>query len=179
MPPDQPDSQDDTILSEDELDIADEENVEVLDEGRYVVSANGTPNVSEETASSADVDERTGSVDRDAVEDWLVDYFENADADYGFHVTATFDDRTDQHRVVSNDVVTSFEALVLWYAQQVGDGTPVEDVLGILLAEANVSVRYPVQTLVGLLETHDLGHEDTIADLLDAVADDRGVNLSQ
>ncbi|MFB6122838.1 MAG: hypothetical protein ABEJ78_05205 [Haloferacaceae archaeon] len=202
-PPDPGDPEDGRVLSEDELDITDDENVEMLDEGRYVVSASGTPSVSESRgpadstseastidatdprtdprtdASTTDETESTSTVDRAAVEDWLVDYFEDADAKYGFHVTAKFGDRPDQHQVVSNDVVTSFEALVLWYAQQVGDGTPVEDVLGILLAESNVSVRYPVQTLVGLLETHDLGHEDTIGDLLEAVADERGVNLSE
>jgi hypothetical protein len=75
-------------------------------------------------------------------------------------------------------VVTSFESLLIWYAQHVGGGTPVEDVLGILLAESSVSVRYPVGVLTGLLKRYELDREDSIGQLLDAVAEEEAVSLS-
>ena len=54
--------------------------------------------------------------------------------------------------MVSNDVVTVFESLVLWYGQQIDNTTPVEEVLGILLVEANAPVRYPATSLQHLAE---------------------------
>jgi hypothetical protein len=53
--------------------------------------------------------------------------------------------------------------------------TAVEDVLGILLTESNVRVRYSPSCLQSILDAYDLGPEDTIADLYEAVRDDRGL----
>jgi hypothetical protein len=66
---------------------------------------------------------------------------------------------------------------VLWYAQQVDSDTPVEDILGILLREANVPIRYPPESLRDLIRSTGLGPDDTIADLLAAVDEDDGVKL--
>jgi hypothetical protein len=74
--------------------------------------------------------------------------------------------------MVSNDVVTIFESLVLWYAQQIDSTTPVEEVLGILLMEANVPVKYPTASLQRVLESTDLDPDDSIADLASAIEDD-------
>jgi hypothetical protein len=79
--------------------------------------------------------------------------------------------------MASNDVVTIFESLVLWYAQQVDSDTPVEEILGILLMEANVPVRYPPESLKSLVKSAGLGPEDTIADLLARVDEDDGLKL--
>ncbi|MFC7195717.1 hypothetical protein ACFQL4_15585 [Halosimplex aquaticum] len=79
--------------------------------------------------------------------------------------------------MVSNDVVTIFESLVLWYAQQIDGKTPVEEVLGILLMEANVPVRYPPASLRRLLESTELSPDDSIADLIAAVGDEDGFRI--
>jgi hypothetical protein len=114
---------------------------------------------------------------QEAVHQWLRQSFAENPSRYGFDVTATFDGSVSQRRMASNDVVTIFESLLLWYAQQVDSDTPVEEILGILLVESSVPVRYPPQSLKGLVKSSDLGPEDTIADLLAAVNEEDGVKL--
>jgi hypothetical protein len=179
------------VLTEEELDLTRHDNVSELDDGRFVVSTGSGPTSDEATAARADARESRESVPADDpdsdepditemdVNAWLEDHFRTIDANYGFHATAKFDDGVSRHQVVSNDVVTSFESLLIWYAQHVGGGTPVEDVLGILLAESSVSVRYPVRTLTGLLNRYELDRDDTIGDLLTAVSEEEGVALSE
>ena len=106
------------------------------------------------------------------IEAWLRESFETANSRYGFHVTATFDGRVSQRRMMSNDVVTIFESLVLWYAQHIDSETPVEEILGILLTESNVPISYPTERLSELVKTHDLGPGDSIGELLERVDDD-------
>jgi hypothetical protein len=178
------------VLTEEELDLTRHDNVSELDDGRYVVSTGSGPTDDEVTEARANArDAVDDDIDDNAADDepeitemdvnaWLEDHFREVDAQYGFHATAKFDDGVSRHQVVSNDVVTSFESLLIWYAQHVGGGTPVEDVLGILLAESSVSVRYPVRTLTGLLKRYDLDRDDSIGDLLEAVADEEAVALS-
>ena len=207
------DSDEGPILSPDELDIADDEHVAEIDDGRYVVSPNdpigdipqaqgtdtkqgsgsGSPAGRERWSEPApgDADGRSGvepsetdrgttsaesdpepAVTEADVREWLSDQFAATDSRYGFDVTATFDGSIEHRRMVSNDVVTIFESLVLWYAQQIDSNTPVEEVLGILLMEANVPVRYPTASLQRVLDSTDLEPEDSIADLAAAIEDD-------
>jgi len=179
------------VLTEEELDLTRHDNVDELDDGRYVVSTGGSTS---DEATEAREQARDTREPRDPPPDetddepeisemevnaWLEDHFREIDAKYGFHATAKFDDGVSRHQVVSNDVVTSFESLLIWYAQHVGGGTPVEDVLGILLAESSVSVRYPVRTLTGLLKRYDLDRDDNIGDLIKAVSDEQAVELAE
>jgi hypothetical protein len=192
MPLDPDDSTSDRgkVITEEELDLTRHDNVSELDDGRYLVSTGES--MSDEAAERrADaIDARESAVDDDTAADdpeitemdvnrWLDEHLRGIDAQYGFHATAKFDSGVSRHQVVSNDVVTSFESLLIWYAQHVGGGTPVEEVLGILLAESNVSVRYPVGTLTGLLKRYDLDRQDSIGDLIDAVSDEDAVALSE
>lgn len=171
------------VLAPEELDISDDEHVTQIDEGRFVVSpdarptddpaaADPSPPVESEPTPSADP-----GLDRRAVHDWLADDLDGATSRYGFDVTAKFDSAVTQRRLVSNDVVTIFESMVLWYAQQLDQETPVEQVLGILLAESSVPVRYPARSLQRLLDSTDLDPEDSIADLLSAVEAQDGLKL--
>ncbi|PSP32109.1 hypothetical protein BRC64_07710 [Halobacteriales archaeon QH_10_67_22] len=189
------------ILSPEELDISDDEHVAEIGDGRYVVSPNepigdvpghapDPVDGSSDAATGPDPDpehEYTGSgsspnpVDRRPepttvtepdVRNWLTDQFEETDSRYGFDVTGKFDGSVRHRQMVSNDVVTIFESLVLWYAQQIDNTTPVEEVLGILLREANVPIQYPAASLQQLVESTDLDPDDSVADLLEAVGDD-------
>lgn len=181
-PPDDADPEERPVLTPEELDIADDDHVTQIDEGRFVVSPDTRP--SDDPAAVADPAEETppephptGALDRSTVHDWLAHDLEGATSRYGFDVTARFGEDVAQRRMVSNDVVTIFESLVLWYAQQIDADTPVEEVLGILLAESNVPVRYPPASLQRLLEATDLDPADSIADLLAAVEAADGVEL--
>lgn len=157
-----------SVLSPEELDITDDEHVVEIEDGRFVISpGEGQPAVGEsvrDDASAVEVTERH-------VREWLVESLEASDARYGFDVTVKVDDRVARNRLVSDDVVAVFETLLVWYAQRIGTGTPIEEVLGILLLESNVPVRYPPDCLERLLDRHELGPDDSIADLLDAVDD--------
>jgi len=180
------------ILSPDELDISQDEHVAEIDDGRYVVSPgdpiDDVPAVDDgatatEPAPDASPDPATEPTPEPAeltegdVHEFLATQFADSGSRYGFDITATFDGSIQQRQMVSNDVVTIFESLVLWYAQQIDGKTPVEEVLGILLMEANVPVRYPPASLKRLLESTELSPEDSIADLIAAVGDEDGFRL--
>jgi hypothetical protein len=108
---------------------------------------------------------------------WLRQKYERSNSKYAFDVTAQFDGTVSQRRLASNDLITVFESLMLWYGQQVDSNMPVEEVLGILLMESNVPIRYPPESVENLIKSTGLGPDDTIADLLEAVQDDDGVKL--
>ena len=176
------------VLGPEELDISQEDNVLEIDDGRYVISPDedkapnppeGQPKL-DPTAPKREAQDGfdySPSLDRDDIHDWLNRDFNKLETQYGFDVTAKFDDSVAQQRLVSNNVVTAFENLILWYAQQIGGETPVEEVLGILLSEANVPIRYPHRTLVALLRYHELDSSNTVEELLTAVQDNEGVLL--
>jgi pyruvate/2-oxoglutarate dehydrogenase complex dihydrolipoamide acyltransferase (E2) component len=112
-----------------------------------------------------------------SVHNWLSDDLAAVNSRYGFDITAAFDGAVSQQRMVSNDVVTIFETLVMWYAQQVDRNTPIEEVLGILLTEANVPVEIPPEALKRALVASDLSPDDSIADLMTAVQENDGLQL--
>lgn len=191
------DSSDDGALAPDELDIESEENVVSLDTGRYVIGTDERPDVPDDTPDSSAGGSRSDDaaksaagtqspdaaggrqpaapMDSGAVKQWLEDDLDSTSARYGFHVTAKSDDAISHQQMFSDDVGAVFDSLLRWYAQQLTTETAVEDVLGILLTESNVRVRYSPSCLQAILETYDLGPDDSIADFFEAVQDDRGV----
>lgn len=185
MPPDDPPDDPDrgAVLSPDELDITADDRVAEIDDGRFVIAAGDDAPDVDDVGTADDVAHgpaEPGSgepVDERAVRDWLLDSLEDADAHYGFDVTVKVDDDVARQRLLSNDISVTFETLLTWYAQRVGRGTAVEVVLGILLNESNVPIRYPPETMRALVDEHDLGPDDSIADLLAAVDEADGVVL--
>lgn len=187
------------VLSPEELDISDSEYVESLDdEGRYVVSpGGGPPNVPDSTseentgnrgedrsrrAEPANSDAGSGHrKPRDTIRSpesartLLIDELERSNARYGIDIVARFDGNTARHRAASDDVIATFENLVLWYARHVTDGTPADEVIEILLREASF-VETETPNLAKLLKTHDLDRSDSIADLVAAIRDESGRN---
>lgn len=177
---------DGAVLSPEELDISDEENVVELEEGRYVISpGGGEPNVSNsadpspEPASSDLVDDDPAPDLSEAdVHDWLETRLDAADSKYAFDVTASFEGRVSQKALFSNDVVTTFENLVAWYAHHAGGDTPVEDVLGILMVESNLSVRFPADSLRTFAESQGLHGQDSLESLFEAAREAGGIRFS-
>ncbi|WP_424000828.1 DUF7500 family protein [Haloarcula salina] len=175
------------VLSPEELDIADDEHVTEIDEGRYVVSSdvrtddsygNQIPSDSASDPSDTPQEDPPEPEFTDAnVHQWLAEQMADSNARYGFDVTAKFDGEVDQQQLVSNDIVTVFESFMLWYGRQMDGSTAVEDVLGILLSESNVPVRYPPGAVRELVKSTQLSPDDSIADLLQAVEDDDGVQF--
>ncbi|WP_245154585.1 DUF7500 family protein [Halorussus marinus] len=180
---DTPDAGEGSALSPDELDIEDDDSVVQLDSGRYVVGTDGRPSVPEQSTDeldpapqeAADRSVDAGPTDSGAVKEWLEDDLQGTSARYGFHVSAKSDDAVSHQQMFSDDVGTVFDSLLRWYAQQLTTDTAVEDVLGILLTESNVRVRYSPSCLQAILRAYDLGPDDSIADLVEAVREDRGM----
>lgn len=166
-------SEEGRVLSPNELDIADDDSVTELEEGRYVISAGGGPPPASRSGSSGS-DQR---VNERAVHEWLTERLENTETRHGFDVTTKIDGDIARKRVLSDDVVETFDALLEWYARQVGEDVAAAQVLGILLAESDHQIKYPKASLEASLARYGLGPEDSISRLLDAVGDDGGMAL--
>jgi hypothetical protein len=194
---------DDRVLSPDELDIEAREEVASIGDDRYVIGADGKPNVPEqppadagdESESAEEPPEETaeeathsarddaGSASRDSepeitgrdVKRWLGDELAEQDVPYAYRIAAKSGRRVNHQQLATDDIAAAFDGLLVWYAQQVSEGTPVDEALGILLSESSVQIRYPTERLIAYLETHDLGPDDTIRDLVDTVTEEDGL----
>lgn len=186
------------VLSPNDLDITDDEAVEEIDDGRYVVSAGGgPPNVPDDPPDPADSGSGSGEVggagiagggqqgghgapgaggpaSPEAARNLLGEELGRTRARYGIDVVGRFDGESARHRTVSNDVVATFENLVLWYARHVSDDTPAEEVIEILLREASVVPDPGTPNLKELLDKHDLTPHDSIAELVAAITAESG-----
>lgn len=182
MPPDSDepvDVPDGTVLSPEELDISEDQHVHELDDGRFLISPDEeppTPKTLEDDASSANTSPEP-VLDGDTVHEWLADRLVAADSRYGFDITAVFGGTVVRQELLSDDVITTFENLLVWYAQHVGGDTPVEDVLGILLAESTTPVRLPPNTVRALAESYGLDEDDRLGELYAIVDRDGGLRF--
>jgi hypothetical protein len=197
----------DRVLSPDELDIEAREEVASIGDDRYVIGADGKPNVPEQPTEGAgdepESDEEStdeppeqtadstthstrdgaGSASQDAepeitgrdVKRWLGDELAEQDVPYAYRIAAKSGRRVNHQQLATDDIAAAFDGLLVWYAQQVSEGTPVDEALGILLSESSVQIRYPTERLIAYLETHDLGPDDTIRDLVDTVTEADGL----
>ncbi|MFB6218786.1 MAG: hypothetical protein ABEH77_06355 [Halobacteriaceae archaeon] len=184
---DDPPDDEGKVLSPDELDITDDQHVSELEEGRYLISPDEPAPETEEpvevhdhgTDPPEEPEEGPVELDAAAVNDWLEEHVADTGAEYGFHITATFEGRVARQELYSDDVVTTFDNLLTWYTQNVGRDTPVEEALAILLLEANTPIRFPPEVVAALVKEQGLSPEDSIADLLAAVEERDGFRLSR
>lgn len=195
------------VLSPEELDIADDENVATLGGGRYVVGPDGPPNedkvqevrsrlagavetedAEDDPSDESDSTAATGPAETESrpergsqalsgreVKAWIDRQLTANDSRYAYRIAAKSGDRIAHQQLASDDIGMTFDALLLWYARQVGNGTAVEEVLGILLAESNIRVQYPTRRFLSYLDENDLGPNDSISDLLRCIQDDGGL----
>lgn len=114
-------------------------------------------------------------LDGRAVKSWIDDQLESSESRYAYRIAAKSGESVSHQQLASDDIGMAFDALLMWYAQQVGQGTAVEEALGILLAESSLRVKYPTRRLLSYLDANDLGPNDSIMDLINAVQDDGGL----
>jgi hypothetical protein len=201
-PRDQEEVTDGSVLNPEDLDITEEEKVEELDETRFVIGAEGRPQVEDTddslenfeaerdvsgptAADSSPTQSHAQSQDPEPtdqielrgsdVKRWISANLRRTDSQYAYRLAAKTGDDISHQQLASDDIGMAFDGLLMWYAQQVGDGTAVEDTLGILLAESNIRVRFPVVGMIAYLEKHDLSPDDSIADLLSVIRDHDGL----
>ncbi|MFB6296477.1 MAG: hypothetical protein ABEH66_06535 [Halobacteriales archaeon] len=115
---------------------------------------------------------RGDSVDVHRARATLTERMAETSGAYGFDVTAQFGDQVVQQHLQANDIVTVFDALLLWYAEHLDDDMPAEEAIGLLLAESDIPIEYPADALISLVRTHGLDGDDTIADLVDAACEE-------
>ena len=184
-----------TVLDPEDLEITDEDVVEKLEESRFVIGADGRPDVSGDATSAPDLtdpldqenpdpsgtepeptESRTGEELRGSdVKRWITANLERTESQYAYRLAAKTGEDISHQQLASDDIGMAFDGLLMWYAQQVGDGTAVEDTLGILLAESNIRVRFPVAGMRAYLEEHDLSPEDSIEALLETIQEQDGL----
>jgi hypothetical protein len=201
-PRDREEVADSSVLNPEDLDITDEEEVEELDESRFVIGAEGRPHVENSTEPpggfesaqgvsgppfadtrpelTADSGQRPESAAQmelrgSDVKRWISANLQRTDSQYAYRLAAKTGEDISHQQLASDDIGMAFDGLLMWYAQQVGDGTAVEDTLGILLADSNIRVRFPVLGMIAYLEKHDLSPDDSIADLLSVIRDHDGL----
>jgi hypothetical protein len=190
------DGDDGRVLSPDELDIEEQDEVAAIGEGRFVVGSDGEPNVDEsDDGEPATQPEPTGDGQAEVttdpeqaepddpqitgrdVKEWLADELASHDSDYAYHIAAKYGDDIAHQQMATDDVGAAFDGLLVWYARQVAGDTPVDEALGILLGESSVNIRYPTGRLIAFLEHNDLGPNDSIRDLVDTVSQQDGLVL--
>jgi hypothetical protein len=201
-PPRDEESVEGTVLDPEDLEITDEEVVEKLEESRFVIGADGRPDVSggsssktppgsdstavsdplggdvprTEASEESSTEPRTGEELRGSdVKRWITANLRRTESQYAYRLAAKTGSEISHQQLASDDIGMAFDGLLMWYAQQVGDGTAVEDTLGILLAESNIRVRFPVAGMRAYLEEHDLSPEDSIEELLETIQDQDGL----
>jgi len=170
------DESNDRVLDVSELDITEDERVHELEDGRFVISTDGPPNVTDVDTDSTDAETNASAAAGGDVEDAPVESgrkrfateLSSADPTYVVEGRAVVGGSASQTRVETSDVVDGFDHLVEWYAEAVGPGTPPSETLGILVAESETVVSYSAAALSALAEKHDLGPEDSIDELVDA-----------
>ncbi|MDS0298528.1 hypothetical protein NDI76_07225 [Halogeometricum sp. S1BR25-6] len=170
-PPDEASSRRDGegVVGPRELDYTGSDRVADLGGGRFVVATDqdGTPTVDAEEATEDDrtVEERGTFAAQQASR-----YVSDRDAAYGFSLTAAFDGSVEHREHFSDDVAAAFGDIAAWYAEQVDTDASDAEVLGILLLASNTEVTFPTKVLAPVLRDHGLTPDDSIADLIEALA---------
>jgi hypothetical protein len=188
------------VLSPDELDIEEQEEVAAIGEDRYVIGPDGPPEAPEEGA--ADGDDGSGDANQEPeqesaspqesaepaappepqvtgrdVKEWLAEELESHDSDYAYHIAAKYGDDISHQQLATDDVGAAFDGLLVWYARQLAGSTSIDRALGILLGESSVQVKYPTKRLIAYLEANDLGPDDSIRELVETVDDQDGMKF--
>jgi len=119
-------------LDPEELSL-DDDRVRSLGDERFVVNPEGTeqPAPPESEAEPADAD----SVDP------LLAKLEGLDGAYALTVAARTEQSAATFAVGSNDVSSTFESFIRWYAKQISDDATPEDVLAVLVRNSSLDVE--------------------------------------
>jgi hypothetical protein len=154
------------IVRPEDLDYTASERVAELSDDRYVVATDESPPSVDGDAEDADDTEDRGHLARQQ----MARYVSDRDAAYGFVLTAAIDGEVDHLEHDSDDVADAFGDLAAWYVSQVDAETDPAEALGILLLASDTPVSFPAKSLAPVLKQHGLTLDDSIEDLVEALA---------
>lgn len=144
---DDPDEPEEGVLEPDELDVERREEVREIGDNRYIVSTDedgggGDSPPPEAPDPSAERREPGEEPTEPSARAPAADPTPLAALDerYVVDVTAKVDGGVAETRIGSDSIVETFEETLLWYADQIDDSTPPEEVIRILLAESDLDV---------------------------------------
>lgn len=152
------------VVRPEDLDYTASERVAELSDDRYVVATDESPPSVDD--DDADDTEERGSLARQQ----MARYVSDQGADYGFVLTAAVDGEVDHLEHGSDDIAEAFGDLVRWYVSQVDADTEAAEALGILLLASETPVSFPAKSLAPILKRHGLSLDDSIEDLVGALA---------
>ncbi|THE62938.1 flagella cluster protein [Salinadaptatus halalkaliphilus] len=185
------------VLSPDELDFTDSPHVAEVADDRYVVSADkrpptpsnretnqpdrssdpssahSTPTPSEPSAESAT--NRQPAATQQPVQSpetarsVLATELERANARYAMDIVSQFNGTTIRHRTTSDDVVGTFDNLVLWYAQHVASDTSTQRTASLLFEKSEFSSPLSPDEVRREAKQRGLSRSSSIGELLDAL----------
>ncbi|AXR78759.1 DUF7500 family protein [Natrarchaeobaculum sulfurireducens] len=99
----------------------------------------------------------------------LATELERSDARYALDIVSQLNGTTIRHRTTSNDVVGTFDSLVLWYAQNVATETPTHRTASLLFEKSEFTASLSSQQVRQAARRHGLSKSSTIGELLDAI----------
>ncbi len=178
------------VLNPEELDISESPYVTEVSDGRYVVSPDRTPrpnpdpeptprsepdaHPNQESApakapTSTRSSEQSSTTSPGAARSVLAAELERTDAEYAIDIVSRLEGADVRHRTTSDDVVGTFDNLVLWYAQHVATNTPTQRTATLLLDRSEFSPPASPGQIRRTAKRHGLTRSSTIGDLLDAL----------
>lgn len=185
------------VLSPEDLDISNSPYVAEVSEGRYVVSADRSPPKVPDSApasgpstqhqhqreqhqqdphqpapqqpTGAGPDEPQPHQSPGTARSILASELERTDARYAIDIVSKLEGADVRHRTTSDDVVGTFDNLVMWYSQHVAKETPTQRTASLLLERSEFSAPLSPEEIKRTAKRHGLTRSSTIGDLLDAL----------
>lgn len=150
---DEPAEPDEGVLEPDELEVERREEVREIGENRYIVSTDEegegdgrerrepeTPPAAPENRPRPGSDPAETELSEPTVPSGSRTPLAAVGERYAVDIATKVDGSVDDSRIGSDSIVETFEETLLWYARQVDDSTPPEEVIRILLAESDLEV---------------------------------------
>ncbi|RQG93606.1 DUF7500 family protein [Natrarchaeobius chitinivorans] len=180
-------------LSPEELDFTDSPYVSKVSEGRFVVSSEKRPTGVPDTTADSDrtppqpqnhhsrdpnrSDTPDGPTDDgqkpirspEVARSVLADELDRTDARFALDIVAQFDRTAVRHRTSSDDVVGTFNNLVLWYAQHVATETPTQRTASLLIERSEFAPPLSPVQLRQAARKHGLDRSSSLGELLEAI----------
>jgi|GEM_PF-6967629 len=164
------------VLSPQDLEPDKNYSVEI-DDGRYVVSSTGKPDVgSADESELEDHDSGRSTPNRSASEEPTAeDPLPNSE--YSYSITLSVEGNRLETTVAHDDVSDSFAEYVAAYVDLLSEDTPKDEAIGLLLHASSVDVKIPSAALEEAVRSLEVSKDDSVENLIEAARDSGGFPL--